>query len=93
MGLRLEGQPLETGRAGVAFVSDGTVTGAIQVSGDGLPIVLFVDRQTTGGYPKLGAVASVGLPLIAQARAGDEFVFRPIAVEEAAEPLRASRPR
>lgn len=93
MGLRLEGEPLETGRAGVAFVSDGTVTGAIQVSGDGLPIVLFVDRQTTGGYPKLGAVASVGLPLIAQARAGDELVFRPVAVEEAAEPLRASRAR
>ena len=90
MGLRLEGKPLETGRAGVGFVSDGTVTGAIQVSGDGLPILLFVDRQTTGGYPKLGAVALVAHPLIAQAQAGDEFVFRPISVEEARTALRAS---
>jgi antagonist of KipI len=89
MGLRLEGEPLELGRAGQAFVSDGTVTGAIQISGDGLPIVLFVDRQTTGGYPKLGAVASVAVPLIAQAQAGDEFVFRPVSVEDAAEALRA----
>jgi KipI family sensor histidine kinase inhibitor len=91
MGLRLEGAPLETGGAGLSFVSDGTVTGAIQVSGDGLPIVLFVDRQTTGGYPKLGAVASVALPLIAQAQAGDEFVFRSVSVEDAAEALKASR--
>lgn len=90
MGLRLEGDPLDTGGAGEAFVSDGTVTGAIQVSGDGLPIVLFVDRQTTGGYPKLGAVASVAFPHVAQAQAGDEFVFRPISVEEAGEALRAA---
>jgi antagonist of KipI len=91
MGLRLEGTRLEIGAAGVAFVSDGTVTGAIQVSGDGLPIVLFVDRQTTGGYPKLGAVASVALPLISQARAGDELVFRSVTVEVAAEALRTPR--
>jgi antagonist of KipI len=90
MGLRLEGEPLEIGGAGQGFVSDGTVTGAIQVSGDGLPILLFVDRQTTGGYPKLGAVASVAHPLIAQAQAGDEFVFRPISVEEARTALMSS---
>jgi hypothetical protein len=41
------------------FVSDGTVTGAIQVAGDGRPIVLLVD-QTTGGYPSFGAVAHGG---------------------------------
>jgi biotin-dependent carboxylase-like uncharacterized protein len=93
MGLRLEGEPLETGRAGGSFVSDGTVTGAIQVSGDGLPIVLFVDRQTTGGYPKLGAVASVALSLIAQAQAGDEFVFRSVPVKEAEEAFRSSEAR
>jgi antagonist of KipI len=93
MGLRLEGDPLDTGGAGEAFVSDGTVTGAIQVSGDGLPIVLFVDRQTSGGYPKLGALASVALPFIAQALAGDEFVFRPVSVEDATEALRASAGR
>jgi KipI family sensor histidine kinase inhibitor len=91
MGLRLEGAPLEIGTAGVGFVSDGTVTGAIQVSADGLPIVLFVDRQTTGGYPKLGAVASVAFPLIAQAQAGDEFVFRSVSIEEVAEALRGPR--
>jgi antagonist of KipI len=88
MGLRLEGEPLDSGGAGIGFVSDGTVTGAIQVAGDGLPIVLGVDRQTTGGYPKLGAVASVALHLLGQAQPGDELVFRQVTLDEAQRTLR-----
>jgi KipI family sensor histidine kinase inhibitor len=83
MGLRLEGRSLPGPYLGRGFISDGTVTGAIQVSGDGLPIVLGVDRQTTGGYPKLGAVATAALHLLGQLQPGDEVTFRPLSVGEA----------
>jgi len=43
----------------------------------------MADRQTTGGYPRIGEVASVDLPLIAQLKPGDRLRFRPISVEEA----------
>ena len=89
IGLRLGGEPLPIGSLDRRFVSDGTVTGAIQVAGDGLPIVLLVDRQTTGGYPKLGAVASVALDLLGQAQPGDEVVFRPMRLAAAQQALRA----
>ena len=48
MGARLEGMPLAH-RNGADIVSDGIVTGSIQVPGNGLPIVLLADHQTTGG--------------------------------------------
>jgi antagonist of KipI len=48
-----------------------------------MPIVLMADRQTTGGYPRIGEVASVDLPLIAQLKPGDRLRFRPISVDEA----------
>jgi antagonist of KipI len=88
MGLRLEGEPLPGAAIGRGFVSDGTVTGAIQISGDGLPIVLGVDRQTTGGYPKLGAVASAVSHLLGQLQPGDEVTFRPVSIEAARRALR-----
>jgi allophanate hydrolase subunit 2 len=90
MGLRLEGDAIPGGDVGRGFVSDATVTGAIQLSGDGLPIVLGVDRQTTGGYPKLGAVASVALHLLGQLQPGDEVTFRPITLTEARDALRST---
>ena len=61
MGLRLEGPALEHA-GGHDIVSDGIATGAIQVPGTGLPIILLADHQTTGGYPKIATVASVDLP-------------------------------
>jgi len=78
MGLRLEGQALSDGGLGGGFVSRGTVTGAIQLSGDGLPIILGVDRQTTGGYPMLGAVAATHVHLLGQLQPGDEVRFRAV---------------
>ena len=89
VGLRLEGDPLPGGHS-ASFVSDGTVTGAIQVAGDGRPIVLLVDRQTTGGYPKVGAVASAALHLLGQLAPGDEVRFVPLSVSEAQALLRSS---
>lgn len=89
IGLRLEGEPIEAGTVGRGLVSDGTVTGTVQLSGDGLPIILLVDRQTIGGYPRLGAVAQVGHHRLGQAGAGDEIVFRPVTMAEAQRALRA----
>ena len=88
VGLRLEGPPLPGGGHSIPFVSDATVTGAIQIAGDGRPIVLSVDRQTTGGYPKLGAIASVALPLLGQLAADQEVRFVPWSVDEAQAALR-----
>ena len=91
VGLRLEGQPLLIAGRAVRFVSDGTVTGAIQVAGDGRPIVLLVDRQTTGGYPKIGAVASAALHVLGQLAPGDGVRFRTMSVAEAQVALRSSQ--
>jgi len=55
----------------------------VQLPPGGDPIVLMADRQTTGGYPRIGQVASIDLPLLAQLKAGDRVRFRPASLEEA----------
>ena len=65
MGYRLEGPPL-TQRGKTELISEGMTFGAIQVPSNGLPIVVMADGPSTGGYPKIGAVASADLPLLAQ---------------------------
>lgn len=55
MGMRLLGSPLQY--QGPSLISEGIALGAIQVPPDGQPIVLFNDRQTIGGCPRLGALA------------------------------------
>lgn len=54
MGVRLQGAPIKALQAGIT--SEGIALGAIQIPPDGQPIVLMRDRQTIGGYPKLGCV-------------------------------------
>lgn len=81
MGIRLQGEPLAS-LAGTDIVSDGIVFGAVQVPGNGLPIVLMADHQTTGGYAKIATVVADDLPLLAQARPGTAVRFSPVRVEE-----------
>ncbi|PTE22793.1 allophanate hydrolase [Cereibacter changlensis JA139] len=57
------------------IVSDGTVPGSVQVPGSGMPLVLLAESQTTGGYPKIGTVASVDLARLAQMPVGARFRF------------------
>lgn len=82
MGYRLDGpalaltQPLELRSEAVAF-------GTVQLPPAGAPIVLMADRQTTGGYPRIGEVATVDHPLLAQLRPGDTLRFRPVSLSEA----------
>jgi allophanate hydrolase subunit 2/allophanate hydrolase subunit 1 len=73
-GARLEGPPLLLNRPS-DLPSEGTAPGAIQVPGDGKPIVLGPDRPVTGGYAKIGAVVWDDLPLLAQARPGTRIRF------------------
>ena len=87
MGYRLAG-PRLTHAAGHDIVSDGIALGAIQVPGDGQPIVLMADRQPTGGYPKIGTVIRADLPALAQTRPGETVRFRAITVDEAVTTLR-----
>jgi biotin-dependent carboxylase-like uncharacterized protein len=82
MGMRLEGAKLDHAK-GFNIVSDGIAPGHIQVPGTGQPIVLLADRQTVGGYPKIGAVIGADLARLARMRPGDRVRFAPIEVVEA----------
>ena len=90
VGCRLAG-PRIGHRRGADIVSDGTAFGAVQVSGDGMPIVLMADRGTTGGYTKIATVASADLSRIAQAAPGDRVRFEQISVDRAQTLLRVAR--
>jgi len=74
MGYRLEGPPLPRARAEEA-ISEPVGMGAIQVPSAGEPILLMADRQTAGGYPKIGQVISADLCLAAQLAPGDFIEF------------------
>jgi antagonist of KipI len=74
MGYRLEGPPLaHAGRADI--LSDATPLGLLQVPASGQPILLMADRQTTGGYPKIGVVIGADLPFAGQLAPGDWIEF------------------
>lgn len=85
MGLRLEGAaPLQhRPDKGAEIVSDAAVPGAIQVPGNGLPIVLLADGQTAGGYPKIATVISADLPRLAVAAVGTPLRFESVTVAQA----------
>ena len=81
MGYRLEGPSIEhASRADL--VSDGTPLGAVQVPGDGSPIILLADRGTTGGYTKIATVISADVDRLAQAMPSDTVRFKSVTVEE-----------
>ena len=80
MGVRLapEGAGFATA-AGLSVLSEAIVPGDIQITGDGTPFVLLAECQTTGGYPRIGAVLPCDLPRVAQAAPGT--VLRPRLIE------------
>jgi biotin-dependent carboxylase-like uncharacterized protein len=75
--------PRLTHARGYNIVSDGIAMGAIQVPGDGRPIVLMADRQSTGGYPKIATVIGPDIGKLAQARPGASFRFEAVTIEQA----------
>ncbi len=90
MGARLRGPVIAHAR-GHDIISDGVPLGGIQVVGDGQPIVLLVDRQSTGGYPKIATVCSTDIGRVGQTRPGERLRFRAITVEAAHALRRAQR--
>ncbi len=90
MGARLRGPRIEHAR-GHDIVSDGIPLGGIQVVGDGQPIVLLVDRQSTGGYTKVATVCSFDIGRIAQVRPGQRVRFEEVSVDAAHALLRGER--
>ena len=87
MGARLTGERVAHVR-GHDIVSDGIALGSIQIAGDGQPIVLLVDRQSTGGYTKLATVCSFDVGRVAQVKPGRSLRFRAVSVDEAHRLLR-----
>ena len=83
MGCKLAGEPIHADVEGI--VSEGIALGAVQIPPNGQPIVLLNDRQTLGGYPKLGCVARIDLPRLAQARPGTEVMFKRATLAEVIE--------
>ena len=79
MGARLSGPVVNTGMQ--QLWSEATCQGAIQVPPDGQPIVLLNDRQTMGGYPKLGAVIRPDCVRLAQAPVGQQVRFEALSPE------------
>ena len=86
MGLRLRG-PASASPSG-HMVTEGVPLGAVQIPPEGQPIVLFVEHQTTGGYPKPANVISADLWRVGQLRPRNEVRFERVTMEEALELLR-----
>jgi len=86
MGLRLRGptMPSPSGQ----MITEGVALGAVQVPPDGQPIILFVEHQTTGGYPKPANVISADFWKLGQLRPRDQVRFESVTIERALELLR-----
>jgi antagonist of KipI len=82
MGIRLQGPAIPTDSAG-EMITEGVSLGAIQIPPGGLPIIPFVEQQTTGGYPKIANVISADLPSLGQLRPRDEIRFELVGAEAA----------
>lgn len=90
MGIRLSsvsGATIEH-KNGADIISDGITFGAIQVPGSGQPIVMMADRQTTGGYTKIGNVISSDLSKLAQATPGTKVKFVEYTLEQSIQAIK-----
>jgi len=82
MGLRLEGVAI-TARSAEPMITEGVSLGAVQVPPGGQPIILFVEQQTTGGYPKIANIISADIASVGQLRPRDEIRFERVTMAEA----------
>jgi antagonist of KipI len=85
-GNRLEGMPLHL-RQPLELISEATLPGTLQLPPSGQPIVLLAEAPVTGGYPRIGQLAMVDLPRLAQRRPGDTVSFRETTLDEALQRL------
>jgi antagonist of KipI len=89
-GLRLKGRAVHS-RAQKQLLTDGIPLGAVQIPQDGEPIILFVDQQTTGGYPKIANVISADMHRVGQLLPRDEVRFAEVSLAEAITQLRSQQ--
>lgn len=91
MGVRLDdGKGVFAGASLLSLVSDPLLAGDIQILGDGTPIVLMRDHQSTGGYPRIGTVITADFDRFAQMRPGAPLRFAPVSVAHAQALLRSA---
>ncbi|GEN26503.1 hypothetical protein HVA01_01490 [Halovibrio variabilis] len=86
MGVRLTGPALHGSLTGI--ISEGIPLGAVQVPQDGQPIVLMNDRQTIGGYPRLGALTPIACATLAQCLPGTQVWLTPVSASQAQDDYR-----
>ena len=93
MGVRLEGPKIER-RSDVeeSIISEGLISGTIQVPGDGKPIIILTEL-VTGGYAKIATIISTDLPKVAQVKPGDHVRFVPVSIEASHHLLREQEER
>ncbi len=82
MGCRLEGPKIEHSDKGADIVSDGIPLGAVQIPGHGMPIIMLADRQTTGGYTKIGVLTPLSVEALVQKMPGMKVRFREAGLSE-----------
>jgi len=87
MACKLNGEAIKSSLNGV--ISEGIAFGSIQIPNDGQPIILLKERQTIGGYPKIGAVLSIDCFKLAQMKIGSKIRFEEIDIKEAQEKLKS----
>lgn len=87
MGYRLSGEKVNHKAGGADIISAGISPGTIQVPGNGQPIILMADRQTTGGYTRIANIITADLHLVAQLKPGDKVRFREVTIDEAQKTL------
>jgi biotin-dependent carboxylase-like uncharacterized protein len=86
MGFKLKGQAITPTKGGI--ISEGIAFGSVQIPKDGQPIVLLKERQTIGGYPKIGTVLAVDCFNLSQINIGSKVRFEPINIEKSERVMR-----
>lgn len=86
MGFRMNAEPLDL-ETKIELVSSAVDFGTMQLLPNGQLIILMADHQTSGGYPRIGNIISVDLPILAQCGANDTIRFQSISLEKAEELL------
>jgi len=81
MGFKLKGQTIHPQKGGI--ISEAIAFGSVQIPKDGQPIILLKERQTIGGYPKMGTVLAVDCFKLAQVAMGEKVRFEPINIDKA----------
>ncbi len=90
MGCRFDGpDKVQHKEAGADIVSDAIPLGAVQIPGHGMPIAMLADRQTTGGYTKIGVLTPASIQKLVQRMPGMKVHFARATMEEAVGELRA----